>query len=334
MKYLSTVLVTWLIANAGFVQNLVPNGSFEEYLICPDLDSGYFVDCATGWFSPGVSSPDYFNSCSQQLDIYGDPSMSTPLNGHGYQQPHSGQAYAGLFTILNDNSGGVYEYVSVKLAQPLEANRCYRLEYYVSLADSMWWNSGIPNLQYFDSFGGAVSQNSPEELYNGVPYTARYTWPVQVQSQPGVFFSDSLGWQKVEGIFAASGGESYLTVGCFGTWETVQSNYYHAQASIIETYYYIDDISLTALDSFAFILPEISNVFTPDGDGINDVFNVKTAAKGSAVILNRWGETVFGSALPFSWDGTSGNRPCSEGVYFYIIESGNERKTGTVSLIR
>ena len=64
-----------------FGQELVPNGSFETYAICPDLDSGYFLQgCAVGWFSPGISSPDYFNACSEQLDMYGQTSMSVPLN--------------------------------------------------------------------------------------------------------------------------------------------------------------------------------------------------------------------------------------------------------------
>jgi gliding motility-associated-like protein len=69
-----------------------------------------------------------------------------------------------------------------------------------------------------------------------------------------------------------------------------------------------------------FVMP---NVFTPNGDGINDVVLILTEIleKFDMVILNRWGNIVSEqknkTGLVF-WDGTNnGNQICQDGVYFY-----------------
>ena len=51
-----------LIAAYAHGQNLVPNGSFEEYGECPN--NGAQIDRAIGW-SAFRRSPDYFNSCDE-----------------------------------------------------------------------------------------------------------------------------------------------------------------------------------------------------------------------------------------------------------------------------
>ena len=86
------------------------------------------------------------------------------------------------------------------------------------------------------------------------------------------------------------------------------------------------------------------NVFTPNNDGSNDFFSTKyyNGVKGCKIsIINRWGNLMFeDSKIDFKWDGNSfDNKPCTEGVYFYIIEysdhCGNqETQHGTISLIR
>ncbi|SFD67998.1 gliding motility-associated C-terminal domain-containing protein [Thermophagus xiamenensis] len=84
---------------------------------------------------------------------------------------------------------------------------------------------------------------------------------------------------------------------------------------------------------------EVPNVFTPNGDGINDEFRVayKSLKKFEMVVFNRWGRKVYQSKDPAKgWDG-DGHAP---GVYFYYIyaEGYNEgevyKKEGAVHLIR
>ncbi len=67
---------------------------------------------------------------------------------------------------------------------------------------------------------------------------------------------------------------------------------------------------------------EAPNVFTPNGDGTNDVFMaVYTSIKEfKMVIFNRWGRKVFQTTnLGEGWDGKIGGSKAAEGVYFYVI---------------
>lgn len=81
-----------------------------------------------------------------------------------------------------------------------------------------------------------------------------------------------------------------------------------------------------------------ANVFTPNGDGMNDVFkvNCERIVEFNIVIFNRWGNKMFESNdINNSWDGE--NAP--DGTYFYIIKAiGIDDivwdKQGSVSLIR
>jgi gliding motility-associated-like protein len=69
----------------------------------------------------------------------------------------------------------------------------------------------------------------------------------------------------------------------------------------------------------------VPNVFTPNGDQINDYFTVTTPGDYSYSfrIFSRAGLQVYYSDSPeLSWDGrTIGGREAPEGVYFYVIES-------------
>lgn len=68
----------------------------------------------------------------------------------------------------------------------------------------------------------------------------------------------------------------------------------------------------------------IPNVFTPNGDGQNDVFHVSTNGMKTynIEIFNRWGEKVFQSnSLEIDWDGTtSSGIEESTGQYYYIVK--------------
>ncbi|MCH8555941.1 MAG: gliding motility-associated C-terminal domain-containing protein, partial [Schleiferiaceae bacterium] len=72
------------------------------------------------------------------------------------------------------------------------------------------------------------------------------------------------------------------------------------------------------------ILP---NVFTPNGDGINDVFkmisedNLLNFKDFELKIFNRWGQLLFQTReRRFQWDGRMNGKELSEGVYFWVIE--------------
>jgi len=92
----------------------------------------------------------------------------------------------------------------------------------------------------------------------------------------------------------------------------------------------------------------LPNVFTPNGDGLNDLFipyPYDFVEKVNMTILNRWGTIVYNTDDPdINWDGTdmSSGKNCSEGVYFFNCDvyefriEGIKVRTiqGTVTLYR
>jgi len=97
----------------------------------------------------------------------------------------------------------------------------------------------------------------------------------------------------------------------------------------------------------------VPNVFTPNGDGFNDVFDVRTSDVGpfQIAIYNRWGNVVFETVAPeISWDGsTRAGVAAPAGTYYFVIGktemiSGNVidneqsnfnfRESGWIQLIR
>lgn len=100
-------------------------------------------------------------------------------------------------------------------------------------------------------------------------------------------------------------------------------------------------MTITVYDAFTFTPV---NIFTPDGDGANDVFTFNDLAKSvelfTCVIVDRWGVVMYEmNSIADAWDGTDkqGNK-CSDGVYFYTYElvsfNGIEQSgQGTIQLI-
>lgn len=71
---------------------------------------------------------------------------------------------------------------------------------------------------------------------------------------------------------------------------------------------------------------EVPNAFTPNGDGINDVFRVKEGYKSivsfKASVFSRWGKKLYEWNDPAGgWDGKSGGRNVPDGAYYLHIEA-------------
>jgi gliding motility-associated-like protein len=76
----------------------------------------------------------------------------------------------------------------------------------------------------------------------------------------------------------------------------------------------------------------IPNVFTPNGDGSNDVFEIRNLPSNSSVtITNRWGKEVYRSSdYQNDWSADS----ISDGIYYYRIVVDGEPITGWVEILR
>jgi gliding motility-associated-like protein len=103
----------------------------------------------------------------------------------------------------------------------------------------------------------------------------------------------------------------------------------------------IDSITLTIVvyDDFALLIP---NVFSPNGDGSNDNFEViGTGIENfSLTIFNRWGlEMGKLNSINDKWDGTKDGKECPAGTYFYVMQLTKANgetieQNGTITLIR
>jgi gliding motility-associated-like protein len=72
------------------------------------------------------------------------------------------------------------------------------------------------------------------------------------------------------------------------------------------------------------MLSLIPNAFSPNGDGLNDVFKIEGITYQRIKqfrIFNRYGQSVFSTFNPAKgWDGHQNDKPCDVGTYHYLIE--------------
>ena len=71
---------------------------------------------------------------------------------------------------------------------------------------------------------------------------------------------------------------------------------------------------------------EMPNAFSPNGDGINDLYKAKSNHKSivefHAYIFNRYGQKVYDwTDINGGWDGTSHGSPVKDGVYFVYVKA-------------
>jgi gliding motility-associated-like protein len=114
----------------------------------------------------------------------------------------------------------------------------------------------------------------------------------------------------------------------------------------VETIYTLRATSLNgcvATDNMVvFILkaPVIPNAFSPNGDGINDTWNITylNSYPGCTVdVFDRYGQPVFRSeGYEVPWNGTLKGKQLGVGVYYYIINPKNGLKpvSGSVTILR
>lgn len=94
------------------------------------------------------------------------------------------------------------------------------------------------------------------------------------------------------------------------------------------------EFGIEEYEPFRVILAESSlnapNAFSPNGDGINDyynVYNVKSIVSFSAAIYNRWGQQLYSWGIDqigcenCGWDGTYKGKDVKSGVYYVVIDA-------------
>lgn len=80
----------------------------------------------------------------------------------------------------------------------------------------------------------------------------------------------------------------------------------------------------------------IPNAFSPNGDGINDIFiidGIYSKTEVSLTIFNSQGAKMIENNLTLEWDGKFRGNPAPIGLYTYIIRFDNQYLTGQISLL-
>jgi gliding motility-associated-like protein len=118
---------------------------------------------------------------------------------------------------------------------------------------------------------------------------------------------------------------------------------------LVPTRYYVfatNSYGCVEVDSvFIDVLEDVDayNVFTPNGDGINDYFEIRNAERFPEMLVevySRWGDQLFSNVGYDSgsrWDGTTGGgKEVPVGTYYYILVPfpGAKPISGNVTIIR
>ncbi len=209
-------------------ENIVPNGSFEDFSSFP---LGWFYKgkdysrLMKYWSSPTHASPDVYN-----------PKVRIPIywtqKGFGIERPRSGKSMSGI-TVYGCKEGKPHcrEYLQIQLMEPLVVGQRYHAEFYTTaLSDSKLVN----NIGMF--FTTEPRDETTDKLLPATPQV--YSKEV-IRSKGGV-------WQKVSGQFTAKDTSEYLIIGNFfpdslTTAEGKTKAYKYG-------YYYIDDVRVKKIE--------------------------------------------------------------------------------------
>lgn len=339
---INLVLFSLLIFYAlkGFSQNLVPNPSFEDIVSCPTMESQIYL--AEPWFSPylcmggtfdSCSSSDLFNECHNPVEPTNN--VDAPFNMLGYQVPRTGSGYAGI-GFWSENEWR--EKIETPLIYPLVKDNIYCVKMFVV--------NKRPDISPF-SLTSTSNLHITLTVDTLIDYPNNFTYLEPLIKNPNSnIVTDSTHWIEISGCVKSLGGEKYLTIGSFYN----NSNSTVANTGSLSAYYFIDDVSVELYDGlncscqgYDIVQPinpnsdhSLPNVFTPNNDGINEVWTT-SFVDGSeyVIIINRWGIEVDTLNIDHpEWDGKVKGRSAADGVYYYKSFLRGEYKTGLIHLIR
>lgn len=217
--------------------NIVPNPSFEDYTECP---TGWTHDWSrvTGWSNANGSSPDFFHICGETSPS-GLPLRGVPENQAGFQESVTGEAYMGFYGVQMGNAEW-REYIQVELTEAVEIGTKYQVSFYISLSENSRY--GISTI------GAYLSETAP----SGNDLLVLEAEP-QIMPKPLQPITDTINWVLVTDTFISrhGGGERFITIGNFFSDAESDTTFVNPNAELgaLHAYYYIDDVSVVALDS-------------------------------------------------------------------------------------
>lgn len=206
-------------------------------------------------------------------------------------------------------------------------------------------------MDHSDIYNPVVSPNQSItytlNVYNG-PCLTSGSYDVIVYPLPTLAVTP-----KTVEVFSGEVVQMYCASDTISTWEPdymLSCTFCNSSAAIVPsgiTYYasIVSEFGCVAKDSVVIkVAPTlyIPNSFSPNGDGINDIFKPEYTGyvEIELLIFNRWGDNIFRTNdLDAGWNGTYKNVNCELGVYTYKltatdINSNTIEKVGHVTLLR
>lgn len=187
-----------LCPRSGTAQNLVPNGSFEDFYNCPvGFAQVYQVQ---RWISPFNQSADYLHACN------GLTTNGVPYSFFGYQMAADGDGYMGMCTYRSLNP--VYrEFIQTELDTPLVVGVPVCLSFKMAVGG-------------FGSFGGSspiyTCAGMGMKFFIQTPVDwENYLYPNTAALYMDYTPADTSQWYLVNGVYIPDSAYTHLVIGNF-----------------------------------------------------------------------------------------------------------------------
>lgn len=273
---------------------------------------------------------------------------------------------AGEYSVLVTDSNGCERTDTIQLESIITVDADAGRDTTICFGSTMQLNGqGI----YTPSWSPADFLSDPDvadPLVEGITETTTYVLTIsEEESEFGCFNTDSVtislfpvtGLTASEDTFIVEGSSVGLdaTPDSFTDyrWEPedglddsgIKNPFATPQQSTVYTVFATNEFGCEESDSvFIEVIEDIRayNVFTPNGDGINDFFDIENADRFPGIVVevySRWGDLLFqteGYDDGSRWDGRARNKEVPTGTYYYVIipYQGASPITGNVTIIR
>jgi len=214
-------------------QNLCPNGSFETTFPCPTSLSQ--LTFAIPWTDAvgSTSTSDLFNACNVPVSTCFD--VRVPDNFGGHAPAHTGDGYAGFIAYYGLL---VREYLQVALDSSLDPATPYRVE--------VWIRRSSMCRYAVDKIGILISAGP-------INQAGTVNIALAPQIETNTVLSDTTTWTLITGIYIASGGEDYITIGNFhdNAGSNVVDLGLQGSTCVLNNnsaYYYVDDVKVERIN--------------------------------------------------------------------------------------
>lgn len=199
---------------------------------------------------------------------------------------------------------------------------------WVALLSPMVANAQTPTIAPTAHFVDAEGNESDDTQFSGSApvqatfklnpsnangWTTHYEWRIYREGQadnPYLIRYE----EDTEYVFSASG-MSYIE--CYATFVQGQDT-----VAYTADYWAENRFSVSIYESKL----EFPNAFSPNGDGINDIYRAKPGYQSivefKATIFNRWGQKIYEWNDPADgWDGTFKGKEAKQGTYFCVVKA-------------